>query len=123
MQVILVCAVKGQGCQEWKVCAGFGTKFTVLGTKFTVLVVESWAWVLENSRARDRRKGRFSETGSKGEERTKAGGKSGLEKDSRVWYRIVGGVHREDEALLRNRKEGQSSRTSPEQVGEGGVQQ
>lgn len=86
MQVILVCAVKGQGRQEWKVCAGFGTKFTVL-------VVESWAWVLENSRARDRRKGRFSETGSKGEERTKAGGKSGLEKDSRVWYRIVGGAH------------------------------
>ena len=71
MQVILVCAVKGQGCQDWKVRTG-------LGTKFTVLVVESWAWVPKRSRARDRRKGRFSETGSKQEERTKAGGRSGL---------------------------------------------
>lgn len=71
MQVILACAVKGQGRQEWKVCAGFGTKFTVL-------VVESWAWMLESSRARDRRKGWFSETDSKQEERTKAGGRSGL---------------------------------------------
>ena len=71
MQVILVCAVKGQGRQDWKVCTG-------LGTKFTVLVVESRAWVPKRSRARDRRKGRFSETGSKGKERIKARGRSGL---------------------------------------------
>lgn len=91
MQVILVCAVKGQGRQDWKVCAG-------LGTKFTVLVVESWAWVPESSRARDGGKDSSVRLAAKERKELRLEGEAGFRKraEKRVWYRIVGGVHRED---------------------------
>lgn len=63
-----------------------------------MLVVESWAWVPESSRARDGGKDSSVRLAAKERKELRLEGEAGFRKraEKRVWYRIVGGVHRED---------------------------